>query len=401
MTMKQNRIVVFTYRFPPNIGGIEQGVFELVEALTSSGFEVTVYAPKCSGCNDHDKMCPFPIIRMPFTDPQVSREPSVARRLVRGFVGMFFLLWRGIRNKLAGKTEQFLLAEALSQEVFGVISWLVPINPIVTVNVPVITQRTLLSERIRAFFLLQCYKRASVIFCASQSVARRLKESLRETSLPPIKVLGYAVSDAFLDAPYQKEAITRIKSELGITNEKVILTVAQLWKEKGIDNVIRSLPDVLNHCKSRVKYIIVGAGPDRSYLEQLARAEDVAEHVIFVGAVPHEVTLAYFDLCDIFVMPSRLNETFGIVFIEASSRGKPVIGGKIGGQTETIADGKTGLLVDPYNVEEIGNKIARLLNDPILAARLGENGKRLVREKFSRQAIAQRFANNLSSRARR
>jgi phosphatidylinositol alpha-1,6-mannosyltransferase len=162
--------------------------------------------------------------------------------------------------------------------------------------------------------------------------------------------------------------------------DRVILTVGGLVARKGHDMVIRALPR-LRESIPQVTYLIIGDGPYRVQLETLATAMGVRDHVIFAGQVPDEDLPDIYALSDAFVMPSREQletcdvEGFGLVFLEANACAKPVVGGRSGGIPEAIADGMTGLLVNPHDPEDIANALTRLLTDSDFAIRLGRQGR--------------------------
>ncbi len=167
---------------------------------------------------------------------------------------------------------------------------------------------------------------------------------------------------------------------------RIILTVGNLVERKGHDMIIRALPRVCQKVPNTT-YLIVGDGPYRAELEKLAISMGVRDRVVFAGKIPNQDLAPIYALSDVFVMPSRDQserndvEGFGVVFLEASSCGKAVIGGRSGGIPEAVADGVTGLLVDPLDPEDIANAITRLLADSDLSARLGQQGRlRVVRD---------------------
>jgi phosphatidylinositol alpha-1,6-mannosyltransferase len=149
---------------------------------------------------------------------------------------------------------------------------------------------------------------------------------------------------------------------------------------------MRALPRLLKTIP-RLKYLVVGDGPHRVALENLASVLGVRDKVVFAGQVPAEDLPDVYALSDVFVMTSRDRleaddvEGFGLVFLEASACGKPVVGSLCGGISDAVVDGITGLLVNPYDSEAIASALERLLHDRDLAMRLGEQGRsRVVRE---------------------
>ncbi|MBI3290942.1 glycosyltransferase family 4 protein [Candidatus Falkowbacteria bacterium] len=185
---------------------------------------------------------------------------------------------------------------------------------------------------------------------------------------------------------YEKEEI--IKNH-NLTCKKIILTVGRLVERKGHDMVIKSLPKIIK-ALPEVVYLIVGDGPDRPRLAQLVNRLNLKNYVKFIGPVSAKNLPAYFDLADVFIMPSRQLpngdvEGFGIVFIEANLFGKPVIGGRSGGVPEAVINGKTGLLVNPHDVEDIAEKTITLLTNQALAAKLGLQGLERAAEEFNWQ----------------
>jgi phosphatidylinositol alpha-1,6-mannosyltransferase len=191
---------------------------------------------------------------------------------------------------------------------------------------------------------------------------------------------------------------------LGRPRCPMILTVGNLVPRKGHDVVIRALPSILAHLPTLL-YVIVGEGPNQEHLEQLARSVGVRNSVLFAGRVPHERLPEYFALCDAYVMPSRDRleqadvEGFGLVYLEANACGKPAIGGRAGGVPDAIVHGKTGLLVDPGDVDDLSRAIVTLLGNPGLAATMGRQGLERVRASFTWIQVAKRVREALAAAA--
>ncbi len=124
---------------------------------------------------------------------------------------------------------------------------------------------------------------------------------------------------------------------------------------------------------------VVGDGPLRPFLEQLARELGVASVTTFYGTVTDAQRDAILSRASVFAMPSRIEgggagEGFGIVYMEAGARGLPVVAGNVGGALDAIIDGETGLLVDPESAEVVADALIALLHDPERGRRMGRAG---------------------------
>jgi len=147
---------------------------------------------------------------------------------------------------------------------------------------------------------------------------------------------------------------------------KIILSVCRLDKSekyKGIEKVIKVMPDILKEIKDAY-YVIVGDGDDRKNLEKIAEEIGVKERVIFKGFLPEEKLNFYYKNCDLFILPSK-GEGFGIVFLEALSFGRIVIAGNKDGSKEALLNGELGILIDPDNTQEIKEAILKVLKKEI------------------------------------
>jgi len=181
------------------------------------------------------------------------------------------------------------------------------------------------------------------------------------------------------------------KYDIGET--KIILTVGRLVERKGIDMVIKALSKVINQIPN-VVYLVVGTGPDKKRLKDLVQNLGLEKNVIFAGYVESKDLVSYYNICDLFIMPSREIEKsgdvegFGIVYLEANACGKPVIGGRSGGIQDAIIHGETGLLVNPTNVDEIAEAIFKILKNEHYARYLGLNGLERAKNNFDWKQIA-------------
>jgi glycosyltransferase involved in cell wall biosynthesis len=145
-------------------------------------------------------------------------------------------------------------------------------------------------------------------------------------------------------------------------HQPIILTVNRLCATeiyKGYDKVLEALPKIQAKMPN-THYIIVGKGDDRARLENYIQELGLEDSVTLAGFVPDEELCDYYNLCDVFAMPSKL-EGFGIVYLEALACGKPCLGGNQDGAIDALCNGEFGALVDPDNVEEIAQTLIKIL----------------------------------------
>jgi len=144
--------------------------------------------------------------------------------------------------------------------------------------------------------------------------------------------------------------------------------------------------------------LIVGGGPYEKDLRRLAHSFGVADHVVFTDGVPGNELPAHHAMADVFAMPCRTRgagldvEGLGIVFLEASATGVPVVAGRSGGAPETVRDGETGVVVDGWDVGAIAASVSGLLADPHRAAKMGAAGRCWVVDNWQWHTKAARLA---------
>jgi phosphatidylinositol alpha-1,6-mannosyltransferase len=206
-------------------------------------------------------------------------------------------------------------------------------------------------------------------------------------SLAKLNTNENKVKVIFNGVDIDKLRVTQKKSEfikkLGLKNNSILLSVAPLNDRKGIDLIIKVLPQVIKEVPN-LMYLIVGDGERESYFKSIVKSLHLQNHVRFLGFIVSKELANYYNLCDVFALMSRTIEEkggiegFGIVYIEASYLGKPVIGGKSGGTGDAIIDKVTGYRVDPNNLQDLTKKLVLLLKNKDLRTRMGGKGQKFV-----------------------
>jgi glycosyltransferase involved in cell wall biosynthesis len=162
-----------------------------------------------------------------------------------------------------------------------------------------------------------------------------------------------------------------------------LVTIAHLVERKRHADVLRALARLRTDAGITPDYLVIGDGPCRPVLEQLARELGIAEQVRFLGQLPHEQALAELPSCDAFAMPG-VQEPFGVAFVEAMAAGLPAIGGRgEGGPEDIAAAGEGMLLVEPGDEAALAATLARLLGDRAATARLGAAARATVERSFT------------------
>lgn len=201
-----------------------------------------------------------------------------------------------------------------------------------------------------------------------------------------IKVIPNMVSKSF----FHRDATSndRIDNKSSVN----FLTVCYLMKKKGIDVLINSMSEVVKKDEN-VKLYIGGDGPEKNNLQKQVEKLNLQKNVMFLGALSRTNVKKYMDMCDCFVLPSRF-ETFGVVYIEALSLGKPVIGTNTDA-IEDIINKNNGLIVKKDNIEELAEAMTYMKNNYMLYCK-----KDIINEcwlKFSEENVSLMIEDNLKT----
>lgn len=177
------------------------------------------------------------------------------------------------------------------------------------------------------------------------------------------------------------------KKKLGLYKDsKIIGFHGRLHEEKGLDILIRAFSEITRRF-DKAYLLLVGEGSDRPRLESLSRSLGLEGKVIFVGFKNMEILPLYINMMDIFCLPSRVRESFGISIIEAMSASKPTVASNIGGIPEIIDGEEFGYLFEVGDEKELAGYLSKLLSDEKLRLSMGAKAFQRVEDKFSRKAM--------------
>ena len=193
-----------------------------------------------------------------------------------------------------------------------------------------------------------------------------------------------------------KKARVDLIEKYQLAGRRVIVSVGRLVHRKGQDELVKAMPKILEKYPDAI-LLLVGEGPIKQMLFNLAKQMGVLPKVIFAGRVSHHELPDYICLGEVFAMPVRSRfaglevEGLGIVYLEASACGLPVVVGASGGAVDAVLDKVTGVLVNGSNTDEIASSICELLANPQAAKQMGQAGRSWVIENWQLSSWSKKF----------
>lgn len=361
------RTLVVTNDFPPRPGGIQTFVHELVRRLDPA--DVVVHTSRWKGWEAFDREQLFEVVRedtsMLLPTPGVRRR---AQDLVKAHGCDAVLFGAAAPLALLGPSLRSAGASRLVALTHGhEAGWAQLPGP------RQVLRR--IGDGVDVVTYLGEYTRSRIAAALSPAAAARMQQ------LTP----GV---DADVFSPSADGQAVRAR--YGLSDRPVVVCVSRLMERKGQDTLIEAFP-ALKRQVPDASLLIVGGGPYRKHLEELALASTWREDIVFTGSVPWPELPAHYAAGDVFAMPCRTRrrgldvEGLGIVYLEASASGLPVLGGDSGGAPDAVLQGETGWVVSAGvgAPAELVGRLAELLGDPSERARLGERGRDWVRHDWS------------------
>ena len=360
-------VIILTHEFYPKRGGIATFTEEIARAGAALGHPVEVWTHQL-GPGTTEPAWPFTVRRLPL--------PGTHNLTCR-----LRLAWEIIRERRRLRHATVYLAEP-----GPMLAWML-LLPFGGLRVRRLVLTFHGSEILRfhgdpvtRFFTRRLIRHAFRISTLTRYTQQLLCDRFPEADRKTFRTPG-ALRAGF--APTRPATSSRAASETG-SGKIIILTVGRLHPRKGQLITLEALQALPPADRDRIEYWIVGTAAKPRY-EQLLReaAARPGLTVRFLGNVPDAALEDVYAQADIFALTSidhgHSVEGFGLVYLEASAHGLPVVAHRVGGVAEAVADGETGLLVAPHQPAALTEAFRTLIADPALCARLGETGRTWAR----------------------
>ncbi|GDX15920.1 GDP-mannose-dependent alpha-(1-6)-phosphatidylinositol monomannoside mannosyltransferase [Actinomycetes bacterium] len=358
------KILLVTNDFGPRAGGIETFVIGLLERI--KGHEVTVFTSQQGDTSVYDQQ---------WLD-------KFGVRVVRDKSKILLPSWRVTRA-----AKKIVAVKNIDVVVFGAAAPLALMSPSLRKSgVKKIIALTHGHEvwwaKIFPFKLAikRIGKNVDHLTYLGEFTRQAISEALsRKSATEMVKIAPGIDTAHFIPQP---DAMQKRK-ELGLQDKKIIISVGRLVHRKGQDSLIQAMPAVLKKIPN-AHLLLVGEGPYKKHLEKLVMRLSLKQNVTFAGRIMYDRLPSYLSAADLFAMPSRSRffglevEGLGIVYLEASACGIPVVAGNSGGAPDAVLEGVTGLCVDGTNIEQITRAIVEICRDAERASHMGAAGRNWI-----------------------
>ncbi|MEO5960990.1 MAG: glycosyltransferase family 4 protein [Opitutaceae bacterium] len=352
------QVFLITHEFYPVRGGIATFTEEIARATAGLGFQVEVWAQSAPLAADK-KDWPFRMRRLPLRGTHdLWCQIQLARELIRHR--------RDLRHATVYLPEPGPMLTMMLLQFFHAFR---PRRLVLTFHGSEILKFA--HSPIRRWLARRLIRHATRVSTLTNYTQTLLLNHFPEASEKIFLTPGALRSDFAVVPP--KPAAPKDKI--------VVLTVGRLHPRKGQLLTLQALQSLAPEIRARLEYWIVGA-PAKGRYESLLRASADAQPdlaVRFFGNLPDDELASVYERADIFAMTSmtldRSVEGFGLVYLEAAAHGLPVVAHDVGGVSEAVADGVTGLLVPPHRPAQLAAAFEKLIHDPELRHLLGAAGR--------------------------
>jgi len=372
-------------------GSVPAVVYYLAKYAAEKGHDVTILERDFGALPKEEEIDGIRYIRI-----NADKLPAAPYKLIKSPVGLAKLLRDGF--DVAVKTSRFL-----KENEFDVVHVHFPFASTILINMnrrlrERIIYTAHIGEEKKRFALDSSAPLALRFFSPDLYLMKRVKKSVVLNEPLKEKLIERGIEEGKLevipngvnvdDFNLSKEEIERVKEKYEL-NETTVMFSGTITPRKGVEYLVKAA-EILK--ENNVLFLIVGnTNLDREYANKVIEyAKQRNLKVRFTGFVPYEDLRALYSACDVFVLPS-LEEGFGVVLTEALASGKPLVGSNVGGIPAQIKDGWNGFLVEPGNEKQLAEKIRYLIDNPEEREKMGKNSRKLAREEFDWEKIAERY----------
>jgi glycosyltransferase involved in cell wall biosynthesis len=371
------RLLILNYEFPPLGGGAGRGSYNIAKQLAAQGHSVDVITSRAKGQPAKEVVDGFTIYRVVSWRKGVHDcgfrgaftyllfAIPVFRRLVRernyDILHYFFSLPTGLLHCLPGAHHK--------------IPYIVSLRGSDVPEYDVFNKPLMLAHNLVKPVTRYIWNKAARVVALSSDLRNTAKRTAPEMDIAVIP--NGIESELFLPE--------KTETEVRQSDTIQMICVSRLIERKGIQHVLQALTRI----ELPVHLTIVGEGNYQDQLKEQAKALGVNDRVTFYGYCAREELVALYANSDFFILPS-MAESFGMVFVEAMSCELPVIGARIGGVPDIVAE-ENGILVEAANVDEIQQAIETMASDADMRAAMATANRQKVIDHYTWQSVADQY----------
>lgn len=388
------RLLVLTSTFPRWDGDVEPGfVHDLCRHLAADA-KITVLAPHAPGASNHETLNGVDVVRFHYGPERwellaynggiianLRKTPLLCIMLPAFFIAQLFAALSLIRRiRPVAVHAHWMVPQGIILATARILSRAQPRAICTAHGSDVSALRGSFWRILRRWVTLRCDHIVTV--------SEALKVQLTNEGCPPERI-GVIPMGTDLHNLFVPDESPRSSTE--------IVFVGRLVFGKGADILIRALPSILAQ-QPETTLTMVGNGPERNNLSDLAKLLQVEDRVFFTGPVNHTALATHYRRAALMVLPSR-EEGFGLVLVEALGCGCPVVASNLPAIRSLLADGLGGSLVRPGDVGDLARAVSELLADEYLRHRLADIGRQHVLSRYDWDTISRRHVSMLMPNA--
>lgn len=366
------RILLCPEYFIPHVGGGEVWIFNISKILSKKAHEIMVVSYKHPNRLNNETIDGIKIFRVGFFPIK-----GIQSYLARAIFTAYGILTKGLTleyDTIVASQTFPLIPSYIVLKIRG--------KPLISVFHDIYGLNFSLKEKgfikglIRGITELIVIKlNYDIVLTVSESTKKKLvRAGVKEDK---IHVVGGGVDLELIDSVEEQKS-----------SKPTIIFVGRLVRLKKVENLLLAFKKIISKIPEAELYI-VGSGPQEKMLKDLAKRLDLSSNVHFTGFVPEEEKIKLIKNAWVLVQPS-IAEGFGLVLVEANACRTPVVAVDSGGPREVVIDGVTGFLVKPNDLNELTEKILEILSDKIKMYRMGEDGRKVVEEKYTWEKVAEK-----------